>query len=50
MDEKGLLDESGGTLEPGLDGSLKSGGAQGVSGGLRFRRADLWARRILLDE
>lgn len=29
MDEKGLLDESGGILERGLDGSLKSCGAQG---------------------
>lgn len=51
MDEKGLLDESGGILERGLDGSLKSGGASvGVSDGLEFRRGDLWARLILLEE
>lgn len=34
MDEKGLLEESGGILERGLDGSLKSGG--GFRNGLKF--------------
>lgn len=39
MDEKGLLEESGGILERGLDGSLKSGwavrnGLESPSGGL----------------
>lgn len=34
MEEKGLLEESGGILERGLDGSLKSGGA--VRYGLEF--------------
>lgn len=38
MDEKGLLEESGGILERGLDGSLKSGwavrnGLESPSGG-----------------
>lgn len=34
MEEKGLLEESGGILELGLDGSLKSGGV--VRYGLEF--------------
>lgn len=47
MDEKGLLEESGGILERGLDGSLKSfcavrNGLESPSGGV------LWFN--LLDE
>ncbi len=47
MDEKGLLEESGGILERGLDGSLKSGWA--VRNGLESPSEGLvwW---ILLDE
>lgn len=45
MDENGLLDESGGILERGLDGSLKSCGVQGgLVAGLKIRQGRLCGR------